>query len=805
MNLHAAALRLVRLPALLLPTGDLLAFSISTSGGKEVKWGVEEVPYVLDQSGWSGINDGSDLAAVVASFNDWQGVTCSYLKFKQTGTTLITTVMSTGAEANGQNELIWKEGYWPYGASVLGVTSPLYNFSGVLQEADIAFNGTISWNTKGNTWYSMDVKSVAIHEIGHLFGLGHNLQFSESDPPTMAPYVDPYGKSASLHQDDKSGICFLYPATPYTCASDSACPYVISENAQGDEFYASKYKCQGGKCVAQASTGKGELGATCNSDSDCKSPYFCVKTQQGFWCSSWCSVSAQDCPDGFGCYPTEGQSDGICFKVDGTKTFGEDCYFAGECISPYFCLTGLFYCSKYCTDVDGGTGCPVGYTCVKYSGGQGACIKGTVSKKDNGLPCEAGTDCKSGLCFPDFASQKKYCRDKCNPMDGLCPSGGKCIPVPGDPSGTHGGCVPLARLPEKKDGMACQANWECQSGYCYFDSEVGASTCRKTCNPAAPQCPAGTTCMSVGGASGACLPAPVPQPEGAWCMHHPECLSGYCAPLPGVDKKFCRAACSSQASCPNGTECVFYDGQPAGLCMPLGKGTGQTCFSSMECTSQICWSPSGAAVCLVPCLQGVCPEGFLCGTGSPYGSVCISQDGAYPVGASCTANEQCASKVCVASVCREACNVLSPTCPEGLGCMPLNADDEGGCVVPGASKEGAACSSDFECATLLCVDDGDKRRCRMPCDPAKPICGSNRQCTGVEELSGLSVCLPKPTDGTPSTPGDGNAAPVASKGGCGAGPDSAGAPLPWGSVLLLAAMLFLAGTVRARTVGKKVE
>jgi hypothetical protein len=781
---------------LLLSAGPALAFSISTAGGNPVKWSVQEVPYVLDKDGWSGIQDSSDLNAVVASFNDWQAVTCAFLTFKQTGTTSVTSVLSTGAESNGQNELIWKEGYWPYGASVLGVTSPLYNFSGTIVEADIAFNGTISWNTKGNTWYSMDVKSVAIHEIGHLFGVGHNLQFDESDPPTMAPYVDPYGKSASLHQDDKNGICFLYPQTPYTCSTDSQCPYVITEDSQGEEFYASKYKCQGGSCTPQTSSGKGELGATCNSDSDCKSPYFCVKTQQGFWCADWCSVTQQDCPEGFGCYPVEGESQGVCFEVAGTKTFGEDCYFAAECQSPYFCLSGFYYCSKYCTDIDGGTGCPLGFTCVEYTGGKGACLKGSVAKKENGLPCETGSECKSGLCFPDFLSQKKYCRDQCNPLSGGCPTGGKCIPVPGDPSGIHGGCVPLSRLPEKKDGVPCEASWECQSAYCYFDSELGTSACRMLCNPSNPSCPAGLTCMQVG-MLGACLPAPDPQPEGSWCQHHNECLSGYCAPLPGVDKKFCRAACSGQASCPQGTECVFYDGQATGLCMPAGKGIGQTCFSSMECTTQICWSASGSAVCLAPCLQGMCAAGFVCNTGSPYGSVCISQEGSFPVGASCTANEQCGSKVCIAGLCREACLVLAPACPAGFGCIPLNDGPEGGCITPGAAKEGAACNSDFECVTLLCVDDGKGRKCRVPCDSAKPVCGSNRQCGPVQELTGMSVCLPKPTQEEPK-PGDENEPGDKTSGASGCAAVSTAHRSAAPAAALLAALVVVVAALRMR-------
>ena len=75
------------------------AYSIATVGGKEVKWSIFDVGYYLDSNGWSGISNGSDLQALVQSFNDWQAVSCSKLKFHKVGDTTTTNVLPTGPMA----------------------------------------------------------------------------------------------------------------------------------------------------------------------------------------------------------------------------------------------------------------------------------------------------------------------------------------------------------------------------------------------------------------------------------------------------------------------------------------------------------------------------------------------------------------------------------------------------------------------------------------------------------------------------------------------------------------------------------
>ncbi len=782
-----------------------LAFGISTISGKEVKWSIFDVGYYLDSNGWSGISNGKDREAVVQSFNDWQAVSCSKLKFHKIGDTTISDVLPTGANSNGKNELIWKEGYWPFSKNVLGVTSPVFGITGSISEADIAFNGTIKWTTIGTGWYSADVKSVAIHEIGHFFGLQHNLSFNENDPPTMAPYTDPYGKTATLHQDDKNAICFLYPSSSYTCSSSSQCPYVVVDNSQGQEYYASHYQCSGGKCIPEASSsGPGQLGADCVNDGSCNSGLFCIQTSEGNWCSQWCSVSNQDCPSGFTCfYLEEGSDEGICAGGQGDKPFGEICFSESDCQSALFCLqwwSGPF-CTKSCTDIDGGTGCPTGYTCypsAESPNGSGACFPGTAEKKDNGKGCSYSSDCKSGLCLPNPGIESKYCRDQCNPATGgACLGSFKCIAFPGDITGTKGGCVPLSLLPEKQDGQECDVDWQCSSSYCYYDSELGSSSCRKTCNPDAPNCPEGQACMEVGSSVGACLPAPDPQPEGSWCLHHYECTTGFCIELPGTGQKNCRNACTSGSGCVEGYECIFYSDPEVGACMPDGKSLGEVCSSSTECTTQICWSQSGAATCLAPCNDTGCPAGYACHQLSPYGAVCIEEPGTFPDGASCITDKQCLSAICLNGICRVACSVVTPDCPAGGGCVPLNSGTAGACVTSGTLPLGSACNSDFTCSSLLCVEiPGLNRICAVPCYVGSASCGSGLECLTIAELTGMGACgqegVGGPAQDVIENP---NAAePEIYVGEKSGGLCSAGPPAPMAAFLLL----LLVGLLRLR-------
>jgi len=91
--------------------------------------------------------------------------------------------------------------------SALAVTHSLFNrITGMKSQADITFNNSRSWNVYDGPQTTavggeslQDFRRVALHELGHVLGLGHTPQGSNS---IMGPNI---GTIDSLRQDDVNG------------------------------------------------------------------------------------------------------------------------------------------------------------------------------------------------------------------------------------------------------------------------------------------------------------------------------------------------------------------------------------------------------------------------------------------------------------------------------------------------------------------------------------------------------------------------------------------------------------------------
>src|SRR5262249_41354716 len=154
---------------------------------------------------------------------------------------------------------------WTMGSYVLGVTVPIFDNDGIIQEADISFNGySASWSLDANPPNGyVDVQSVATHEFGHFFGLQHVLGGENlPDPPTMAPVVDPSGLTRSPNSDDIKAVCFLYPTTSYSCSLVSDCPKIVATDQSGQEYYSGQLTCTSHTCTGYQSVpqGNAQLG-----------------------------------------------------------------------------------------------------------------------------------------------------------------------------------------------------------------------------------------------------------------------------------------------------------------------------------------------------------------------------------------------------------------------------------------------------------------------------------------------------------------------------------------------------------------
>jgi hypothetical protein len=200
--------------------------------------------------------------------------------------------------------------------------------------------------------------------------------------------------------------------------------------------------------------------------------------------------------------------------------------------------------------------------------------------------------------------------------------------------------------------------------------------------------------------------------------------------------------CGTGAVCPRGTACVLGTvatpdgGAPRGLCRPL-------------CTPG---DPEGGACAA----NAVCVPGALAGEGACLPFAEVDRD----IGAPCPAGgADCVQGVCVETPrgrrCGRTCTPGAPVgCPDVATCEPLPAAPPGTgdvavCAPVGATGTLAAdaeCpNGGADCASGVCVDFGDGRRCGERCAAAGVPCGTDRVCREAATVEGesLAVCGPE--------------------------------------------------------------
>ncbi len=473
-------------------------------------------------------------------------------------------------------------------------------------------------------------------------------------------------------------------------------------------------------CAAEAATTCGRTGA-CDGTGGCK--LFVQGTSCGAnSCTATATLTGKQC-DGFGAC-VDGQTtqcdpfvcaSGACLTV---------CADDGECLGTHYCSANACVAKK-----DNGVACTAGNECR-----EGFCVEGVCCNSACDGTCQsctaagkgAGADGACGLAAAG-ADPQGQCQDQgptsCG-RDGQCDGQGECRRYA---AGTK--CGDTSCVDNVQTGFGCDGFGTCQPGQ---KTDCGAYACKL--DQCVASCAADADCAPSAFCEVADSECKPKDPDGTACTESASCASGFC-----VDGFCCGRACDGQceacdvAASP-GT-CTPIVGPPHGTRTACADGGGDPCALRL-CDGQTTSSCQGFAGSDVGCRDQSCTDGV-----ETFSATCNGQGQCGPT-LDATQSKVCFPFVCGDGSCKGTC-AADGDCAQGNVCRGTQ------CV------SGATCKDDVTVVDI----SGEERSCSpflCVAGACQGFCASSSECAPgfvCDTEQGQGVCIPPALGSAPADEG----------------------------------------------------
>jgi MYXO-CTERM domain-containing protein len=229
--------------------------------GLPIAWPSPRLTYSLQKNASAEVPFDAFQRVVRAAFDTWQAVDCDG------GPPRVEVIEGDPADcarheynraetglANA-NIIFFVDAGWDDDPSKYAVTTVTFNVDdGSIYDADMAINAS-NWHlttTEGLAGADVDLLSVVTHEAGHFLGLAHALP-ANADATMHSSYAAGNIDPRDLTDDDRAGICAVYPPAPIAATCDATPRHGFSPLCASDQTGPAPPTVAEGCCCVEGS------------------------------------------------------------------------------------------------------------------------------------------------------------------------------------------------------------------------------------------------------------------------------------------------------------------------------------------------------------------------------------------------------------------------------------------------------------------------------------------------------------------------------------------------------------------------